>query len=79
MVRFRYGNERAEEHEQKKLTISTPRNDFKHCAHIGIKYVYSLKQFYKFHSYFSILQVLILIFKSKYFNKFFYSKKNKQE
>ena len=33
---FRYG-ERRNEREEKKLQISTPRNDFRHEAHIGIK------------------------------------------
>jgi len=36
MARFRHG-ERTEEREKKKLTISTPRNDFQHRAHIGIQ------------------------------------------
>ena len=35
---FRYG-EKEIEHEQKKLTISTPRNDFQHRGHVGIKWV----------------------------------------
>ena len=34
---FRYGQEKELERERKKLTISTPRNDFQHMAHIGVK------------------------------------------
>lgn len=32
----RYSREKDVAHEEKKLTISLPRNDFKHTAHIGI-------------------------------------------